>query len=78
MPRENAYDKARRYLTEGRLTVHTVTDELIEASCRGDSAVVYRLRHDPGGWHCTCPAVTPRCSHLRALRLTVLVQRDRS
>lgn len=73
MPREDAASKARRYLTEGRLTVHRVTDDLIAASCRGDSAVVYRVVWDPGGWTCTCPAVTPKCSHVRALKLVVLV-----
>lgn len=75
MPRKNAATKGRRYLTEGRLTVHTVEDDLIVASCRGDSAVVYRLTWDPGGWDCTCPAVTDKCSHLRALRLVTLVNR---
>lgn len=75
MGREDAATKGRRYLTEGRLTVHTVTDDLIGASCRGDSAVVYRIVWDPGGWSCTCPARTPWCSHVRALKLVVLVDR---
>lgn len=75
MPRENAHDKARRYLKEGRLTVHQVDDDLIVASCRGDTAAVYRCVWEPVGWSCSCPAVTDRCSHLRALRLVVLVQR---
>lgn len=75
MSRESAHDKARRYLTEGRLTVHTLTPDLIAASCRGDSAVEYRVHWEPPGWKCTCPAHTPACSHVRALKLVTLVDR---
>jgi uncharacterized Zn finger protein len=72
MPRESAHDKGRRLLAEGRLRVTRVDGRMIHAVCRGDSAQVYQLGHDAGGWTCTCPAMT-RCGHLVALQLTVVV-----
>ncbi|MGZ5296847.1 MAG: hypothetical protein ACXWYT_08030 [Actinomycetota bacterium] len=72
--RENAATKARRLLTEGRLTVRTVTENVIEASVHGDSALVYITRWDRGGWTCTCDARS-RCSHVQALMLVVLEPR---
>lgn len=80
MPREAADQKARRYLTEGRLTVTRVepfyrdrapsaTDRLrVEATCRG-SGQVYRLGYDGAVWWCDCPALSRRCAHLLALQL---------
>jgi uncharacterized Zn finger protein len=68
MPRENAAQKARRYLAEGRLQVIEVRPERIAALCRGDGAT-YRLSWHRGRWSCTCPALTDRCAHLAALRL---------
>lgn len=70
MPRENAHDKGRRLLTEGRLVVKAVSDKHISARCRGDSGEIYTLAADPHGWSCSCPAV--RCSHLVALQLVTL------
>lgn len=71
---ENAEQKARRYLTEGRLVVQRVDPEsgYVIASCAGEEGD-YRLGHDPGKneWRCTCPAPGKRCSHLIALRLVV-------
>lgn len=70
MTRENAATKGRRYLVEGRLTVHAIRGPNVRASCRGDGAT-YTLTHDPGtGWACTCPA-RGRCAHLTALGLVV-------
>ena len=68
--RENAHDKGRRYLVEGRLIVDAVTGQQIVARCRG-AGVTYKLGHDRLlGWTCTCPART-ECAHLVALRLVV-------
>lgn len=55
MPRENAHDKGRRYLTEGRLTVKSLSEHHISATCRGDSAEVYTLTGDHRGFWCSCP-----------------------
>jgi uncharacterized Zn finger protein len=73
--RENAAEKGRRLLSEGRLIVQRVEPSgLVVASCRGDSGAVYSLGFDPVAtqWRCTCPALT-RCSHLTALMLVVAV-----
>lgn len=73
--KENAEQKARRYLVEGRLTIKRVDRETgwIIASARGETGS-YDLGFDPSKqeWRCTC--ATPRktqCSHIRALRLVV-------
>ena len=71
MPRENAHDKGRRYLTEGRLEIRAVSERHIAARCRGDSGEIYTLAADAGGWTCSCPAYTT-CSHLVALQLCTL------
>ena len=71
MAREDARAKGIRYLTEGRLVVGLVNGHCIEATCRGDSAEMYVLGHEPGGWHCSCPSLG-RCSHLVALMLVTL------
>jgi uncharacterized Zn finger protein len=76
---ENVEQKARRYLTEGRLRIERVdrgTEALgfVVATCRGSDGDVYHLGHDPRGkgeWRCTCPAKAKRCAHLIALRLVV-------
>jgi hypothetical protein len=61
--REDAATKARRYVSEGRLTIRLVNAEEIRAQARGDGAV-YELGFLPGrGWWCECPAVTDRCGH---------------
>jgi hypothetical protein len=61
--------KARNYLLQGRLVVHTADPQTgrIRASCRGDGAV-YTLGRDDDGWYCNCPART-RCAHMVALGL---------
>jgi len=74
MTRENAETKARRYLTEGRITVIRVAGDEVRATARGDGRI-YRCGHvagKGGGWFCTCPARTDRCAHLEALRLVVV------
>ena len=65
--RENAQGKARRYVSEGRLIVRSVTAESAQAECRGDGAI-YELGFTDGRWFCTCPALG-RCSHEYALGL---------
>lgn len=74
MTRENATLKAHRLLVEGRLTVRSVDGDYVHATCRGDTAGLYDLGHDPtlGEWRCTCPA-KGRCSHLIALQLVVVL-----
>jgi hypothetical protein len=65
--------KARRILAEGALLVVRVDGDLAEALVRGDSGI-YETRHDPDGWHCSCPA-RGRCAHALALRLVTTWQR---
>jgi uncharacterized Zn finger protein len=70
--RENAFSKARRYLTEGRLLIVEVNNSRVSALCRGDGSI-YSLGLSPGnGWHCECPAVSRSCAHLQALRLVTV------
>ena len=69
--RENVEAKGRRLLTEGRLTILGVRSRSIDATCRGDSAEVYRLGYRPGGWFCDCAALG-KCSHLVALELVTI------
>jgi hypothetical protein len=67
--RESVHAKGRRYLGEGRLIVRSVSDDAIEATCRGCGAS-YRLGHDGYGWFCSCQA-RGDCAHLVALQLVV-------
>jgi hypothetical protein len=71
MPRENAFLKGRRYLTEARLRVLRVDDDRIESVCRGDGRF-YRQGWIGGKWLCECPAVSDGCCHLIALRLVTV------
>src|SRR5262249_3529261 len=75
--RETAADKSLRLLTEGRLMVQCVDPDsrLVVAQCRGDSGAIYRLGHDPKTkeWRCTCDEMKGNCSHLRALKLVVII-----
>jgi uncharacterized Zn finger protein len=74
---ENAEQKGRRLLTEGRLTILRVIPELdtYVAECKGDSGANYRLVYDPRfkKWSCSCPALGQRCSHLVAVKLCLVV-----
>jgi hypothetical protein len=65
--RENALNKGRRYVSEGRLVVRSVDAENARAECRGDGAI-YELGFADGRWSCDCPALG-RCSHQYALGL---------
>jgi uncharacterized Zn finger protein len=70
---ENAEQKARRYLAEGRIQVEREdAGGIVVATARGTEGV-YRLGYDPGRseWRCTCPSPGKKCAHLIALRLVV-------
>jgi hypothetical protein len=70
--------KARRYLTEARVRILHCDEQdgILEAEVRGDSRL-HSAGRDEEGWFCSCPARTPNCSHVRALRLiTVLEPRE--
>ena len=76
MARENAEDKGRRLLAEGRLRVKLAGYPgrfPIVAECVGDSAETYVVAfdNDEQAFTCTCPA-KQRCSHIVALALVVM------
>jgi uncharacterized Zn finger protein len=65
--RESAAAKARRYLTEGRVTITFVDESLVAASVRGDGAI-WEVRVNGYDRDCTCPA--PKlCAHILAVGL---------
>jgi hypothetical protein len=75
--RENASEKGRRYVSEGRLVIRQLDEEggVVVADCRGDGAI-YSLGFDDRGWWCSCEA-RGRCAHLIALGLvTAMVPRE--
>lgn len=67
MTRENAQDKGRRLLTEGRLVVVSAAPGHFAAVVRGSGAL-HDVVFGRGGWSCSCPARST-CSHLHAARL---------
>jgi hypothetical protein len=71
MPRGDAAGKARRLVSEGRVTIRRIGDDLILARVRGDEAEVYAVTWDPDGWSRGCLALG-RCSHVRAVQLVTL------
>ena len=71
MTRENAYDRGRRLLIEGRLIINRVDETHVEALVRGDHGEVWRCGYKPGEWFCDCPART-WCSHLYAVALVTV------
>lgn len=73
--REAVGEKARRYLSEGRLTVTSLHGRRVRATCRGGGGTTYRLGFDRGSWWCECPAYG-RCSHLDALQLVTVPERE--
>ena len=76
----NSEEKARRYVSEGRLIVRELDEYAgtVIADCRGDGAM-YLLGRDGHGWFCDCRARSTRCAHLLALRLvTALEPREAS
>jgi hypothetical protein len=72
--RENAIEKGRRYVAEGRLIVRSLDEDagIVQADCRGDGAV-WTLGRDSRGWWCSCPAMS-RCAHLHALGLVCALE----
>jgi hypothetical protein len=66
--RENAASKARRLLSEGRVTITRVNGPEVDAIVHGDSGF-YLVRHRPGWWSCPCDAIGALCSHVQAVRL---------
>lgn len=66
--RESAADKARRYLTEGRVILTRVSDRIVAARVRGDGAI-WDVVYTRGRWSCNCPVTTDQCAHCRAVRL---------
>ena len=70
--RENAAQKGRRYLCEGRLVVRAFDEAAgtVRADVRGAGAVYAVRRTRDSGWRCTCPA-RGTCAHLTALQLVV-------
>jgi len=62
-------DRARRYLTEGRVTLTHVEPGRILATCSGLEGAEYRLGLEPGhGWWCSCEEMG-LCAHLMAVQL---------
>ena len=66
--RENAAEKARRYLGEGRVVIAQVTPQRVDAFVRGDGQIYAAGFHNEQ-WVCDCPARSDACCHLRAVRL---------
>jgi len=69
---ETVDQKAKRLLTEGRLTVLVVNPEAVVARCKGDSGAEYMLGWEGHNWSCSCPARGSKCSHLKALWLVTV------
>ncbi|MFZ6002628.1 MAG: hypothetical protein ACOYXM_01715 [Actinomycetota bacterium] len=72
MTRESAAAKAERYIAQGRLVVTQVQPGHVRATCRGDGHLWHQA-YAHGAWVCDCPARTPACSHLVALKRVVAV-----
>jgi uncharacterized Zn finger protein len=75
--RESADMKARRLLMEARLRIREAHEDegIVMAECRGDSGATYQLGFDgERRWWCDCPTFGPRCSHVRALQLVVVME----
>ena len=71
MPREDAQDKGRRYLLEGRVVITHVDRHRAAAVVRGDGHLHHVTVRGPE-WTCTCPART-RCSHQYAVGLVIAI-----
>ncbi len=68
MTRENAYDKGRRYLCEGRVIVRRVDETGIEATVRGTGELYKVAWSRSAHWRCNCQSVA-WCSHMYAVAL---------
>lgn len=75
-PRENAAQKAVRYLREGRVVLTRVDASKVTACVRGDGKI-WDVTWERGRWDCTCPARTDQCAHARAVRLVVVTDIER-
>jgi hypothetical protein len=75
MSRENAGEKAKRILVEGRLVIRELDEHggTVAADCRGDASVHSLGRDERGRWFCSCKA-RGRCSHLLALGSVIAVE----
>jgi hypothetical protein len=72
VPREAAFDKARRYLVQGRFLVREVSSSRIEAKIKGDSGAIHSAGYVRGSWYCSCPAVSIDCCHVLGLKLVTV------
>jgi hypothetical protein len=65
---ENAENKARRYLVEGRLEVQRIDHGIVLARCLGDEGDLYDVYwdHERSRWNCSCPAFGPRLGRVLA------------
>ncbi len=61
--------KAVRLAVSGRVQVMRNETDTVLGVVKGDHST-YRVRIDPDGWWCTCPA-TVKCSHVLALLVEV-------
>jgi hypothetical protein len=68
-------ERARGYLSEGRLRIEFADADRVEATLSGHRGT-YRLGRDAlRGWWCSCGR-GPRCAHLLALVLVIGEERD--
>lgn len=67
--------KAAAILTGNRLMITRLDATSIEAVCTGSTGTRYELGLDFDGWHCSCPAYGPGCSHIEALKLVTTRRR---
>lgn len=72
MSRENARDKASRYLLEGRVIIATIRRDYCHARIRGDGHV-YTAEYRDRSWRCNCPARSIACAHVLAVQRVVAV-----
>jgi hypothetical protein len=76
--RENAREKARRYLGEARLRILECheDDGRLTAEVRGEGRL-YTVTHDAEGWSCSREARAENCAHVLACKaVTVLEPRE--
>lgn len=64
-------EKARRYLTEGRVKAQHVGEFTALFHVRGsEPGDPYFVKFSKvGGWKCDCPARVPECAHIKACAL---------
>lgn len=74
MPRESIDDKAKRYLTEQRVTFMRVEADQVDATVHGTKPRPYIVSfRTERGWKCSCVTPGARCSHTVAVSMLVLV-----